>query len=302
MTTQSDGPIGIVGLGSMGIGMATSLHAAGCEIIAHDIGEARRALAKEAGITVVADVGAIFEASRCIVLSLPNGAIVSRLVKDNLSRLKRAAGGKIVIVDTSTSDPETSRELSAVLADLGHGFLDAPVSGGPAGAASGKLTMMIGGRAEDLDVARAIIDSLCASVLHVGPSGAGNVAKLVNNLLVAAHMITTREGLRLAEAAGVDAASVLKVLNSASGGSVLSKIHFPTWVMPATFDSGFSTALMRKDIGLALKMAEAAAADLPLAQEVARMWTDEPGLTDEIDFTRMGDFRGAATAQEESAK
>ena len=89
----------------------------------------------------------------------------------------------MVIVDTSTSEPDVSRALAAKLDAAGVGFLDAPVSGGPSGAASGKLTMMIGGSEADVALARPVIDALSAKALHVGPSGAGNVAKLVNNLL-----------------------------------------------------------------------------------------------------------------------
>ena len=124
---------------------------------------------------------------------------------------------RVIVLDTSTADPTTSRQLASTLAAAGHAHLDAPVSGGPAGAAAGALTMMIGGDEEDIALARPVIDAVAAKAIHVGPSGAGNVAKLINNMLVAAHMLTTGEAMRLAEAAGVSADAVLQVVNAATG-------------------------------------------------------------------------------------
>ena len=95
-----------------------------------------------------------------------------------------------------------------------------------------------------------LVEAMAGKAVHVGPSGAGNVAKLINNMLVAAHMVTTGEAFRLAEAAGVKAEAVLQVVNAATGRSGISEIHFPKWIMSNRFDSGFATGLMRKDVGL----------------------------------------------------
>ena len=149
--------------------------------------------------------------------------------------------------------------------------------------------MMIGGSEADVALARPVIDALSAKALHVGPSGAGNVAKLVNNLLAAAHMITTSEGLRLAAAAGIDPEAALRVVNAASGRSLISEVHFPTWIMSDRFDSGFSMALMRKDVRLAQELAQRTGAELPLSKVVGELWASSvPRLADGDDFTRMG--------------
>ena len=108
-----------------------------------------------------------------------------------------------------------------------------------------------------------VLEAMAAKIIHVGPSGAGNVAKLVNNMLVANHMVTTLEALRLGEAAGVDAEEMLKVINSATGRSAISEVHVPTWVLPRSFDSGFSTGLMRKDLRLARELAAEAGCCYP---------------------------------------
>jgi 3-hydroxyisobutyrate dehydrogenase len=284
--------VGVVGLGAMGLGMATTLAGKGFAVKGFDLSEARRTLAAEGGVTPVEALTDVFFDTNFIVFSLPTAKDVAAVVEANLEALK-AAGRRVVIIDTSTSEPDVSRDLAAALAGLGHGFIDAPVSGGPAGAASGKLTMMIGGSDQDVALAGPVIDAMSAKALHVGPSGAGNVAKLVNNLLAAAHMVTTGEGLKLALAAGLDADEALKVLNAASGKSMISEVHFPTWVMNGRFDSGFTMGLMRKDVRLASELAARTGADLPLSGAVAKLWAESP-LDNAEDFTRMGAFRPVA--------
>ena len=199
---------------------------------------------------------------------------------------------KVIAIDTSTSDPATSRRLATRLAEAGHALLDAPVSGGPSGAAEGTLTMMVGGAAADLEEARPVLEAMAGRVVHVGPPGAGNIAKLVNNLLGAAHLVTTGEAMRLSEAAGLSAEDALRVVNSATGRSAISEVMFPRWILPGTFDSGFSAGLMRKDVRLALEMAEQAGCDSPLSTHVARLWEDARArIPDTADFTRMADHR-----------
>jgi 3-hydroxyisobutyrate dehydrogenase len=149
--------------------------------------------------------------------------------------------------------------------------------------------MMIGGKEEDLALVRPVIEAVASKILHVGSSGAGNVAKLVNNLLVAAHVVATSEGLRLASAAGVSSEAVLSVINAATGRSAISEIHFPKFILSNRFDSGFSMGLMRKDVRLALSLADQIGIDLPLARLVAELWTRSvERLSNDEDFTRMG--------------
>ncbi|OOG71391.1 3-hydroxyisobutyrate dehydrogenase [Sinorhizobium sp. A49] len=291
MTTKET-RVGVVGLGAMGLGMATTLASNGFAVKGFDLSDDRRKLAAEGGVSPCETLADVFARIDFIVFSLPTAKDVAAVVEANLDALK-AAGDRVVIIDTSTSEPDVSRDLAAGLNALGHGFLDAPVSGGPAGAASGSLTMMIGGSDADVTRAKMVIDAMAAKALHVGPSGAGNVAKLVNNLLAAAHMVTTGEGLKLALSAGLEPEQALKVLNAASGKSMISDVHFPTWVMNDRFDSGFTMGLMRKDVRLASELAARTGAALPLSATVARLWAESP-LDNADDFTRMGAFRAAA--------
>ncbi|MDJ0389518.1 NAD(P)-dependent oxidoreductase [Roseomonas sp. E05] len=288
MTIRS---VGVIGLGNMGLGMAASLARAGFTVSGHDISAARRLPAEAAGIRFIPDLPALLRAADALVFSLPYARDVEAVVVCAGGLLERR-DRKVVVVDTSTSDPTTSRRLAQRLAEAGHALLDAPVSGGPSGAAAGSLTMMIGGAEADLEAARPVLEALAAKVVHVGPSGAGNIAKLVNNLLVAAHLITAGEAMRLSEAAGLPAEAALKVVNAATGRSAVSEVMLPRWVLPGSFDSGFSAGLMRKDIRLAAALAAELGLDLPLAAQVERLWREaHDRIPDAADFTRMADHR-----------
>ncbi|SET99279.1 NAD(P)-dependent oxidoreductase [Paracoccus homiensis] len=291
MATETGRWAGVIGLGSMGFGMASSLLRAGFEVAGHDPSPAAQDRAREAGIAPMATAEDVFAAAEVIVLSLPTAAHVLDVIAAAQDAGQLGANARArVIIDTSTSEAEVSRKLSAALDERGHGFLDAPVSGGPAGAASGQLSVMLGGDEKWVAAAMPALEAMAAKILHVGPSGAGNVAKLVNNMLVASHMVTTLEALRLAEAAGVGAEDALRVINSATGRSAISEIHYPNWVLPRSFDSGFSTGLMRKDVRLARELAQSVGCAMPVADLVAELWAEEnSGLKDADDFMHMGD-------------
>ncbi len=283
--------VGVIGLGNMGLPMATVLAKAGFAVSGFDLSAERLALAGKSGITPEADLATLLRDVDAVVSSLPYARDVEAVLTTPDALLARR-DRRVIVVDTSTADPTTSRRLAAQLAEAGHGHLDAPVSGGPSGAAEGALTFMVGGSMDDVALAQPLLDAMAAKVVHVGPSGAGNVAKLINNMLVAAHMITTGEAIRLAEAAGVDAGAALAVVNAATGRSGISEVHFPRWIMSNRFDSGFSAGLMRKDVGLAADLAAETGLDLPLSREVARLWLeDRTAVADTEDFTRMAGYR-----------
>lgn len=268
--------------------MARTLAGKGFSVSAYDLSEAARTRAAAAGIAACENAAGVMVASEAVILSLPLARHVEDTIEEGLSAGAFGERAKVVI-DTSTSEASVSRRLAEKLAAAGHGFLDAPVSGGPQGAASGQLSMMLGGDAVWVTRAQPVLDAMASKVIHVGASGAGNIAKLVNNMLVACHMLTTAEGLRLAEAAGLPATDALRVINSATGRSALSEVHFPNWVMSGSFDSGFSAGLMRKDIRLALELAAESGCDLPVSELAARLWSKaRSGLEDNQDFMLMG--------------
>jgi 3-hydroxyisobutyrate dehydrogenase len=277
--------IAVIGLGNMGLGLATTLVGKGFAVAGFDVSQERCAIAGAAGIAIAPSLTGLGSAASIFVLSLPLAKHVADTVEGAL--LDHAARGSIII-DTSTSEVAVSRRLAGLCAAKGIGFLDAPVSGGPAGAKAGTLAIMVGGEAAHVETARAVLETIGSKVMHVGPSGAGNVAKLVNNLLVASHLLTMSEAMRLSEAAGVPTADVLKVINAASGRSAVSEVNYPRWIENGAFDSGFTMGLMRKDVGLAAALAQEVGVSFPVSELAATLWRESAAkLADGEDFNMI---------------
>ncbi|KAE8437934.1 MULTISPECIES: NAD(P)-dependent oxidoreductase [Halomonadaceae] len=275
----------VIGLGQMGGNMALTLKAAGFAVTGTDVFDAARTKLASLGLNVVTPDA--LPASDVYLLSLPTSAHVREVLETSPGLLARAPRGS-VIVDTSTSDPAMSRELAEKVMAAGLHWLDAPVSGGPKGAASGKLGMLLGGDETTIERVRPMLEAMSAKCTHVGGPGSGHVVKLANNYLCAAHLITTAEAVAMAAQAGVDPAACLAGINSGSGRSAISEVNFPEWVLSERFDSGFTTGLMRKDLRLAREAAEQLGLPLPLLQMVVDAWhdnTEQP--TDSDDFNHI---------------
>lgn len=276
--------IGIVGLGRMGNGMAQSLLRNGFKVFGTDIGVAQREAASKVGVNVVEDIRALCAESGVIILSLPMAKHVQEVMKGK-DGIIDCAQPNTLIIDTSTSEPEVTRELSKEFEQLGHQLLDCPVSGGPAGAEAGTMVMVVGGERSALERAQPYLDALSSKVVYMGESGNGHAAKLINNLLCAAHLVTTAEAIALGTKAGLNAADLIAGLNAGSGRSAISEVNFPRWILNEGFDSGFTMQLMRKDVRLAKKMIAEMGVELPLAEQVADIWAhSEKDIPDQADF------------------
>ncbi|SDK75306.1 3-hydroxyisobutyrate dehydrogenase [Franzmannia pantelleriensis] len=275
----------VIGLGNMGRGMALTLHKAGFQVQGSDIDSAARERLSAEGIDTAAPDA--LAPSDVYLLSLPTSAHVSAVLEKAPGLLAKAPRGSL-IVDTSTSDPVESRQLAAKVIAAGLEWLDAPVSGGPSGAHSGQLGMLVGGQATTLERARPLLDAMTKNITHVGEAGSGHVVKLANNYLCAAHLLTTAEAVAMAQRAGVDPAACLAGLNSGSGRSAVSEVNFPRWILDERFDSGFSLGLMRKDLRLAHQTAQQLSLDDGLLERVRDAWHDERlALEDDDDFNRI---------------
>ncbi|PVZ20135.1 MULTISPECIES: NAD(P)-dependent oxidoreductase [unclassified Pseudomonas] len=286
--------VGIIGLGNMGGGMAATLASKGFDVRGFDPAPAAREAAASKGVKTSADRAQVIGAAQVLILSLPKAEHVQAVCLGEQGVLSVGQPG-LVVVDTTTSTAAMSREVAQALAGRGIGFLDAPVSGGPKGAASGTMSMVLGGTAEHLATAQPVLEAMSGTRVHVGDTGAGNVAKIANNLLAAAHLISTAEALSLAAKAGVPPERLLEGINAGSGRSAASQVMFPTWVLNKAYDSGFSMALMRKDVGLAQALAEELGADLPLARLVGELWRDSAQtLPDGKDFCCIAQRTDAA--------
>lgn len=279
--------VGVIGLGNMGRGMALSLTRGGHRVLGFDAVEATRAALAGEGIETFPEMAPLCREAEIIILSLPNAEIVEAVVAGPGGLLTYPKPG-LLIVDTSTSHPDVTRTLAARLEAAGMAMIDAPVSGGPKGAITGTMTMVIGGSEADVARAMPVLEAMSAKRVHIGAVGAGHVTKIVNNLLCAAHLLTGAEALRIAREAGVDAERLLEGLNAGSGRSGVTQVNFPTWVLNGTFDSGFTMKLMRKDVRLAAQFVGELGLDLPLAADTARLWaTSEVTIPDAEDFNRI---------------
>ena len=271
--------IGLVGLGQMGSAMRHRLRAQGQAVRGFDLDASLGSdCASLAGV-----------AAPLVILSLPHAVAVAAVLEGLLPHLPPGA----VIADTSTIEPAEVLRFAHQAGGAGVAYLDAPVSGGPAGAAAGQLAVMIGGSAAALERARPTLLLLAARIVHVGASGAGQVAKLANNLLVATHLAAAAEALRMAARAGVPPEAILPVINAASGRSAATEVNWPRWIMTGAFDSGFTAGLMRKDVRLALALAEEVGAALPVCGAAAAAW-EGSAVEDAAEFNRVaaGIFEG----------
>ncbi|WP_190813837.1 NAD(P)-dependent oxidoreductase [Saccharopolyspora pogona] len=292
-----DKQIAVVGLGSMGGAMASTLHRAGWQVSGFDPSPDARSAAGSGGIRTVDDVG-LLAGTPCVVLSLPSAHLVEATVPQLLET------GTIAIVDTTTSEPATSAKLAALAAERGAAFVDAPVSGGRDGAATGRLTAFVGATPEALDAARPVLEALTGGQFqHLGGPGSGNVVKLLNNVLAAANLVSVGEALAVAKAYGVDPAIAAAGISGASGGSKVSAAMYPDWVLSGTHDSGFSLGLMARDAALAIEIAGQRGEQPGLLAAASQRWQDALArLGPSADFTEIARTVAPSLTREGSPK
>lgn len=280
-------PAGLIGLGNMGRGMALSLLRNGHPVLGFDLSPEIRAARADEGIAIAESLSALIRTCDVLILSLPHAAAVRAVIEGGEGVLAHAQPGTLVI-DTTTSEPAVTRELAEKLRAVGHAMLDAPVSGGPKGAMSGTMTMVIGGAPDDLARAMPLLEAMSAKRVHVGPSGAGHVTKLVNNLLCGANLVLLGEAMGLIAEAGLDVQTVFSGINAGSGRSGVSEVNLPNWIANGAFNSGFTMGLMRKDIRLAAQLMDELDIAPPLAKAVAQIWAASAAeLPDGEDFNRI---------------
>jgi len=258
--------LGFIGLGTMGLPMATNLLEAGFELVVHDVVDAPVQRLAARGARPMANPRAVGEACRYVVTMLPASAHVEAVLDGPQGVIAGMATGG-TLIEMSTIDPATTRDLAARAAERGLRLIDAPVSGSSPKAQDGTLTIMVGGDADVLAECRPILDVLGASIIHVGPVGSGETVKLVNNLIAAISMAGVAEAFNIGVRQGLDPAVMYDVVSQSSGDcwSLRTRVPYPGVISasPANddFAPGFMTDLMHKDVGLAL--AAARAADAP---------------------------------------
>lgn len=261
--------IAFIGLGNMGAPMARNLVRAGFKVSVYDISlPAVRALAEESARAAGSAADAV-QGADVVISMLPANQHVRDLYLGSGGVLE-AARGDALLVDCSTIAPEVSKEIAAAAAARGLAMLDAPVSGGTGGAAAGTLTFIVGGEAEALERARPVLEAMGKNIFHAGASGAGQVAKICNNMLLGVLMAGTAEALNLGVAHGLDPQVLSDIMSRSSGRNWALELYNP-WpgVMEAApasrgYIGGFGSDLMLKDLGLAQQAALGVGAATPL--------------------------------------
>jgi 3-hydroxyisobutyrate dehydrogenase len=259
--------IGFIGLGNMGGGMAANLAKKGHEVHAFDLAEAALARAKEAGCALAGSAAEAVRDAEFVVTMLPAGKHV-RSVYEN--EVFGAAPASALLMDCSTIDVASAKAVEAEAKAKGLSMVDAPVSGGIAAAAGGTLTFMVGGEAGDFARAEPILAAMGKAVIHAGGAGAGQAAKIANNMLLGATMVATCEAFLLAQKLGLDPQTFYDISSKASGQSWSMTSYCPVpGVGPTTpadngYHGGFATALMLKDLKLAVEAAHGVDASVPM--------------------------------------
>ncbi|HEX3980888.1 MAG TPA: NAD(P)-dependent oxidoreductase, partial [Acidimicrobiales bacterium] len=246
--------LGFVGLGAMGLPMTRHLLEAGHQVTVSSRSPGPIAEAVSLGAVEGASPAEVARASEVVILCVPSSPQVAEVVDVMLPAL----GAGRVVVDCSTIDPDVAREQHQRVTATGAGFLDAPLSGGTAGAEKGTLTVMVGGEAAVLASARPALEPFAGLIVHVGDAGMGQVVKLCNNLIYAAQMLATSEATALAVTSGVDMEKFLEVVLHSTGDCVAVRTRLPVAGVVADSPAsnqwrpGFMTDLMAKDLDLAL--------------------------------------------------
>lgn len=273
--SQSQIRVGLIGLGKMGEPMGRNLLAAGFPLTVYNRSQPAIEALVAAGARAAGDPAGVAAASDVVVTSLPDPAAVEQVYLGECGLASAARTGQ-VYVDTSTVGPGTSRQVAEALGKQGAAFLDAPVSGGVAGAKGGSLTVMIGGDAAAIAQARPVLEVIGQRINHVGPTGSGAIVKLINQLLVAINMAGVAEGLVLGVKAGANPQAMLDVLATSFGSSRMLERGVPL-IIERNFGGGTPVDLIRKDLGLILALANEVG--VPLAEgETARTVFDRANV------------------------
>jgi 3-hydroxyisobutyrate dehydrogenase-like beta-hydroxyacid dehydrogenase len=266
---SADMTIGFVGLGAMGQHMAARLLDAGHELAVFDTRPEAMEPHAARGATACDSAAEVADVARTVLVSLPTPDVV-RDVANELSR------GETIetYVDLSTTGPPVAAEVAAMLTATGVACLDAPVSGGVAGAKAGSLTIMAAGDAAVFDRARPLLEVIGKNVVHVGDEpGQGQLAKVLNNLLSATALAITAEAVALGVRSGLSARTLVDVFTKSSGRNSATDDKFPRHVLPRTFGAGFRTELMNKDVQLCLAEAQRQGVPMMLGGSVAQLWS-----------------------------
>ena len=280
-----------IGLGKMGNPMVRR-YAPTHATVLYDVNQAvAAALANDLGSQVIESLDELPSGVDTVILMLPNSRIVESVVggeRGLLARLPKAA----LVIDMGSSEPSSTRSLAEEAAYAGISYVDAPVSGGLAKAATGELSIMVGGTPADLERAAEHLAPLGTSIVAVGPAGSGHAAKALNNLLSATNLAAAAEILTVAKNFGIEADVMVNVINASTGRSQASEVKYPKHVLTGRFDSGFSMDLMLKDLAIANTLSKSAGLTTPITDKTVETLDEARSVLGgaDLDHTEVARF------------
>nr|WP_298932133.1 3-hydroxyisobutyrate dehydrogenase [uncultured Erythrobacter sp.] len=275
-----DMKIAFIGLGNMGGGMAANCVKAGHDVRAFDLSQDALDAAKQAGCATFTSAKDAVADAEAVVSMLPNGAVVKTVYGTDVIGLAPTGA---VFLDCSTIDVATAREVISAATEAGYDMVDAPVSGGIAAANGGTLTFMVGGSSDAFARAKPILEAMGKAVIHAGDAGNGQAAKICNNMLLAIHMAGTCEAFAMAEKLGLDPQTFYDISSVSSGQNWSMTSYCPVpGVGPQSpsdndYQGGFATALMLKDLRLAMEAADASDSAVPMGSRAAALYESFDG-------------------------
>jgi 3-hydroxyisobutyrate dehydrogenase len=287
------GPVAFIGLGMMGLPMASRLVAAGFSVRGSDLSEQALAAFEKAGGVIRASPRAAAEGASIVITMLPNGGIVRDALLGPHGAAQALSPGSLVI-DMSSSAPMETRRLAADLSVAGIFLVDAPVSGGVRRAIAGTLAIMAGGDADQIERARPLLLALGGTIIATGTTGSGHAVKALNNYVSAAGLVAACEAVLIAEKFGIDPGVLVDVLNVSTGKNNSTELKLKPFILSGSFASGFSMALMAKDLRTAADLSEQLGIDAEGARDAAALWAQaSAALGKAADHTEIHRFVAA---------
>ena len=274
---------GVIGLGNMGRGIAKNIAAGGHRLLAWDMSEDARA--PYADIGQIATPAEMAAKADVVIFVVPGSVQIDAMLPEMLD----AAHPGLILWDFTTSDPVYTKRLAVQAGEAGVPYMDAGMTGGGAkGADEGTMTLMIGGDADVLERSRPVLNACAGELIYLGPSGAGHTMKVVHNLITHTNFLACSEAGRLAEAAGIDLADMIKVFNAGNARSFISERRFPDHILSDTWDGRSRIFNLRKDVGMAVALSQELGSPMRLGhQTLAWIQAAVDAGMEEEDFTRL---------------
>lgn len=287
----AEGPVGVIGTGQLGSVIAQRLLGAGYGVVAFDVDE-RTLSSLDSRVTRVSSAAEVAAAAPTVITCVTDARAVRDCVLGD-GGLATTADERTLVLEMSTSSPVVTRELGQALGTVGAALVDAPVSRGVPAAQKGELSAWLGGDADHVARAMRYLQPLATDVMHVGPLGAGHTVKLVNMMLMGVNLLATAEAVVIARSYGITPDRLMDVLNASSGGSYMTSNHFPRFVLSETYQSGFSSGLMRKDLRVAVELAQDFGEPVLFgarALQIYNSYLAQPGVEWDTDNMRVVEF------------